>query len=228
MKTFDPVEFGRRLTQEVDRLGWDLKRFQEEIHARTGGARGSSYGQVWSYVRGKAGDTPPRESIVDAMAKIAGVRQDYLLFGGPRTTYDEAAASHAGPGADPFGEALGAAGKVLREAFPLADAAAHSQLWRLWAAVTNREAIRAGSTVRTSFQVDTERADPVACAEVVVRAVTGPLDQLNLFGGRAKEGTQPLDSYIIAACEVLWTALAHEEPRLSAGRRVLVPKQEGD
>jgi hypothetical protein len=119
---------------------------------------------------------------------------------------------------DPFNELLQKVGRVLAKGFPGAEASAKSQLWRLWAAVTNRDAIRAGSTVQPNWQVDTELADPIACAEKVVRAVAAPLDELGLLRDRATVGTPPLDSYIIGACGLLWTAIALEDPRLSRER----------
>ena len=227
-------ERSRRIKSELEHFG-TLRELHQEVRERLGShIRGTSYGAVRAIVEGEVDH--PRPNVTQAIAEVLGVRSQYLLdLTGPRTSYEEAT-----PGAPTlttselqFGQAMADVRAILRDAFPTADAAAFSQLWRLWSATTNREAIKGGSTVHPRHQVDTEGADPRACAEQVVRAITAPLDALGVFLDRERVGTPALDGYIISIAQTLWTALADEEPRLRAGRTIVVrdgqiPEDQGD
>jgi hypothetical protein len=68
----------------MEERGLQLKPFQEAVQEKTGHARGTSYGQVWSYVKGQA-PLEPRREVVEAMAEELGVLPTYLLYGGSRT-----------------------------------------------------------------------------------------------------------------------------------------------
>ena len=106
MADFDPVSFGKRLREELKEQGWGVKRLREKLLARTGAARGTSYGSVWSYVNGEAPAEPHRK-VVEAMSDLFGVMPGYLMFGGDRTAADararqsiSAASGAPGPSAD--------------------------------------------------------------------------------------------------------------------------------
>jgi len=92
----NPEDFGERLRWEMEDLKWDIKHLQEELKSeldkKAAGLRGTSYGSVWSYVKGKA-PAEPRREVIQGLAKLFGVLPDYLLFGGPRTEKDVAAAT---------------------------------------------------------------------------------------------------------------------------------------
>ncbi len=90
MPNYDPTTFGKRLKAELDARGWDVRTFQDKLKRATGGARGTSYSAVWTYVNG-CGPADPRRSVVEAMARLLGVLPDYLWFGGPRTEVEAAA-----------------------------------------------------------------------------------------------------------------------------------------
>jgi hypothetical protein len=94
MPEFDPKAFGSRLRGEMRERGVETKALQEDVRERTGGARGTSYGSVWSYVNGQA-PVEPRREVVEAMAVELGVLPEYLLHGGPRTLAEaEVASAH--------------------------------------------------------------------------------------------------------------------------------------
>jgi hypothetical protein len=80
--TINPTAMSRVLQEELK--GWELREFQEAVKEASGGARGSSYGAVWSYVN----DPPqnPRRVIVEAMAEVLQVRFEYLATGEPPRT----------------------------------------------------------------------------------------------------------------------------------------------
>lgn len=94
MPDFDATAFGTRLHAALQDRGWDVKKLQETVRGRYGRLPGSSYGNVWSYVNGKA-PIEPRRELVDAMADLLGVFPEYLLFGGPRTDIEAAATEAA-------------------------------------------------------------------------------------------------------------------------------------
>lgn len=91
MTDFDPQAFGARLRDEMGVRGLDVKALREAVHLETGGARGTSYGSVWSYVNGQA-PLEPRREVVEGMAKVLRVRAAWLLHGVEPRTEGEAVA----------------------------------------------------------------------------------------------------------------------------------------
>src|SRR5689334_10691178 len=91
MPEFDPVAFGFRLREELERAGLDVKAFQAKVVERGGAMVGTSYGSIWSFVKGHA-PREPRVEVIEAMAHVLGVLPSYLMIGGPRTTEAKAAA----------------------------------------------------------------------------------------------------------------------------------------
>lgn len=90
MNPLQPVDsqaLGARLTASLQEKGWSYKEFQKRVKSAAGGARGTSYGTVWSYVNGEVSD--PRPRIVQAMADALGLSPKWLTSGnGPRTRTD--------------------------------------------------------------------------------------------------------------------------------------------
>lgn len=118
MGDYDPAEFGKRARAEFNAAGkWkDLRAFQKALRDETGGARGTTYGSVWSYVNGEGPANPQRE-VVQAMARLFSVsghtvRADYLLYGGMKTEEEaaEQRRQEAAEGAELYDQ--------LREAIP--------------------------------------------------------------------------------------------------------------
>lgn len=91
MPTFDPKAFGERLRNALEARGWDVKKLREAVHTKTGGARGTSYGSVWSYVKGQA-PIDPRREVVEALADLLDRLPAFLMYGeGPMTKREEQA-----------------------------------------------------------------------------------------------------------------------------------------
>ena len=90
MNSLQPVDsqaLGARLAASMQEKGWSYKEFQKRVQRAAGGARGTSYGTVWSYVNGEVAD--PRPRIVQAMADALGLSPQWLTSGrGPRTRKD--------------------------------------------------------------------------------------------------------------------------------------------
>lgn len=87
----DTLGLGRRLSAELEERGMDLRTFHQEVSGASSEARGSSYGSVFSYVKGKISEEAVRPNIVQAMATVLGVRFEWLMNGkGPRTPQDAA------------------------------------------------------------------------------------------------------------------------------------------
>lgn len=96
MPDFDAVAFGERLHDELERRAWNVKTLQRHLRGRTGGAKGTSYGQVWSYVNGKA-PIEPRRNVLEALAVLLEVRMEWLAFAEePRTEQEGRAAEVRG------------------------------------------------------------------------------------------------------------------------------------
>lgn len=90
MPQVDPLALGKRLSKEMARSKLTLEGFRLAVENRSGHARGTSYGSIWSYVNGQ-GSAEPRRELIEAMADVLGVLPDYLLTGrGPRTKEDAA------------------------------------------------------------------------------------------------------------------------------------------
>ena len=82
--TVDSQALGARLAASLQEKGWSYKEFQEKVQRAAGGARGTSYGTVWSYVNGEVSEPKPR--VVRAMADALGLSTQWLVSGrGPRT-----------------------------------------------------------------------------------------------------------------------------------------------
>lgn len=80
----DSAKLSRRLAGALQEKGWGYEDFHQRVRTAADGARGSSYGSVWSYVNGKVAE--PRPRIVRAMADVLGVNYGWLATGdGPRT-----------------------------------------------------------------------------------------------------------------------------------------------
>lgn len=95
LQTVPSAELARRLTTTLEERGWGYEDFHRRVREASDGARGSSYGSVWSYVNGKVQE--PRPKIVRAMAEALGVTYEWLATGrGPRTT-EEAARTRTPP-----------------------------------------------------------------------------------------------------------------------------------
>ena len=89
MPTFDPKAFGERLRDALEEGGWDVKKLRQAVHTKTGGARGTSYGSVWSYVNGQA-PIDPRREVVEALSELLDRLPEFLMYGeGPRTKREE-------------------------------------------------------------------------------------------------------------------------------------------
>ena len=86
MPDFNPVGLGKRLKLEMERQQppLDVKALQARVIEKAGAMRGTSYGSIWSYVKGQA-PLEPRREVIDALASVLGVLPSYLLAGGPRT-----------------------------------------------------------------------------------------------------------------------------------------------
>ena len=89
MPTFDPVAFGERLRRHMDERDLDVKSLRQQVSDATGGARGTSYGTVWSYVKGHA-PLEPRREVVEALAALLDVLPEYLLHGGAKSQAEAA------------------------------------------------------------------------------------------------------------------------------------------
>lgn len=89
MSTFDPGAFGERLRRCMAQRGLDVKSLRQQISDATGGARGTSYGTIWSYVKGHA-PLEPRREVVEALAALFDVLPEYLLHGGPKSQAEAA------------------------------------------------------------------------------------------------------------------------------------------
>ena len=89
MSTFDPVTFGERLRLRMDERGLDVKSLRQQVSDATGGARGTSYGTIWSYVKGHA-PLEPRREVVEALAALLDVLPEYLLHGGAKSQAEAA------------------------------------------------------------------------------------------------------------------------------------------
>lgn len=89
MSEYTPQGFGDRLQAAMERRGWsvkgDLTRLQEEAAKLSGGSRGTSYANIYSYVHGRGPIDEPRREVVKALATVLNVLPDHLVYGGPRT-----------------------------------------------------------------------------------------------------------------------------------------------
>ena len=88
---FDPKGFGERLRDALEERGWDVKKLRQAVHTKTGGARGTSYGSVWTYVNGKA-PIDPRREVIEALSELLDRLPAFLMYGeGPMTKREEQA-----------------------------------------------------------------------------------------------------------------------------------------
>lgn len=95
VQTPDARDLARRLATRLEEKGWTYKEFQQRVREASDGARGTSYGSVWSYVNGEVAE--PRPRVLRAMADVLGLSVDWLVSGaGPRTR-GEAARRALGP-----------------------------------------------------------------------------------------------------------------------------------
>jgi transcriptional regulator with XRE-family HTH domain len=84
LPTVDSQVLGARLAASLQEKGWSYKEFQKKVQRAAGGARGTSYGTIWSYVNGEVAEPKPR--VVRAMADALGLSTHWLVSGrGPRT-----------------------------------------------------------------------------------------------------------------------------------------------
>jgi hypothetical protein len=81
---FDPLAFQLRFKDERKRSDLTYQQVSDGVTNATCGARGSSYGSVYSYEQDAP--NPPRENIVRALADLFGVEFKWLMWGeDPRT-----------------------------------------------------------------------------------------------------------------------------------------------
>ncbi|HZD06066.1 MAG TPA: helix-turn-helix transcriptional regulator, partial [Longimicrobiales bacterium] len=89
VQTPDAGALARRLAARLEEKGWTYKEFQQRVREAAQGARGTSYGSVWSYVNGEVAE--PRPRVLQAMADVLGLSTDWLVSGaGPRTRKEAA------------------------------------------------------------------------------------------------------------------------------------------
>jgi transcriptional regulator with XRE-family HTH domain len=238
MGGFDPVAFGGRLREELERRGWDVKTFQQNVAAKVPGSRmGTSYGSIWSYVNDQAPQEPRRET-VEAMAALLGVRPDYLLFGDHRTEADVRAAQHSDAAVEE--ERNDPVLEIFRECFPGIGgrthkgpgAAAEAMLWRLFSAMT---LMRWDLAQIEGEEIDHGELD-VEVAHQMVKALLAPLEAMDALppplvrpGHRqAASAAQwhagmtgsSLDDYLIGACEVLRGVVEKQRRSIEWSRRL--------
>jgi transcriptional regulator with XRE-family HTH domain len=91
----DSAALSRRLAGALQDKGWGYEDFHQRVRTAADGARGSSYGSVWSYVNGKVAE--PRPRIVRAMADVLGVTYEWLATGDGPKTREELARSGSTP-----------------------------------------------------------------------------------------------------------------------------------
>lgn len=215
-REFDPEGFGERLGEALDEKGWDIRTLQESVRDRHGKVPGSSYGAVWSYVRGQA-PQEPRPDAVAAMADVLGCTVPWLLHGeGPRS--EEAAAQER-------------AVRELEEE-ELAEEAYERQR-RILEAVGQGSGLGRSVTpspLEGSAILDVcSRLGGEEVAHALGEALSAPLNCLGLEPTTVKR--PELREYVLAMC----TALRHLEPahrraeldRLMDEARSRNPDQEG-
>lgn len=88
MAEYTQKGFGERLRAELEKQQRDIRWLQNEVEKGTNGATGSSWGSIFSYVKGRGPQDEPRPKIVEALGKALGVLPNYLLYNGPRTPED--------------------------------------------------------------------------------------------------------------------------------------------
>ncbi len=101
LQDVDANALSQRLSRRLREKGWGYQEFHKKVRDACRGARGSSYGSVWSYVNGKV--TEPRPTVVRAMADVLDLRYEWLVSGdGPETREHAArkAALQEEPGAE--------------------------------------------------------------------------------------------------------------------------------
>lgn len=87
LPSVDSQALGARLAAGLQEKGWSYTEFQKRVQRAAKGARGTSYGTVWSYVNGEVAE--PRPRVVEAMADVLGLSAQWLTSGrGPRTQKD--------------------------------------------------------------------------------------------------------------------------------------------
>ena len=199
-RNFDPMSFGRRLTNEMRSAGLDVKALQARVRRKTN-ARGTSYGTVWSYVNGQA-PTEPRREVINALAEIFSVRPQWLAFeSGRRTTAEEAAAKAMADGRRPEPDYVQAAfRKVLPdlERLPYAESA----LLSAWELLRGRliDYAPPAATYKGQKLMDT------ALATRLAEALMAPLDALQMNPGQALQkdySALAFEKYLVLAAEAV-------------------------
>jgi transcriptional regulator with XRE-family HTH domain len=205
MEGFDAEWFGECIEEERKARGWTLQMLQSELAKQTRGARGTSYGAVWSYINGKA-PADPRREVIEGFAELFAVRPEYLLRPGEaRTDADATAARQAEARVATERQDRNPAAKVFREAFNPGPAA-EAMLWRLWAPLFWK-------SIKGTKDEDQD-AISAECARRIVDALVAPLAVLDALPPRLEApglrvaGTPEarcarMFRYIIAATEPL-------------------------
>ena len=238
MPEFDPIPFGSRLKAAMADLDLDVKGLQRDLVRRTNKARGTSYGNIWSYVNGQA-PLEPRREVVDALGEILDRLPDYLMFGTPPKTSREAellllqeSEVESRPSKEPHKQAF-------REGLPFdrLGSVARGQLWRLWGAFYDLHCLRRELMGETLAPEDEHELGGVESAREVARALRGPLLDMDLIvpGDGTKAATpgqfygafgSQLDSYIIQASEALMGLVDHQSTFIRRTR--LTQKQKSE
>lgn len=176
---FEPTAFGRRLRDEMSAADLDVQALQVEVRrlvkAATGDTKGTSYGTIWSYVKGQA-PIEPRREVIDALARVFRVRPEWLAFDrGQRTDAEEAAARLAA-GAPP--PQLDYVRTALREVIPDLERLAYAEaaLMSTWGLLRGRWIDYAPAEATHTNQ---ERAD-ILLARRLAEALLAPLQTLRL------------------------------------------------
>jgi hypothetical protein len=86
MTLYDPKAFGKRLQEALEQRGWDVMTLKRKVYTETGGARGTSWASIYSYVRGVGSEGGPRLEVVEALGALLNRLPEYLMYGkGPMT-----------------------------------------------------------------------------------------------------------------------------------------------
>lgn len=200
MQGFDPAWFGERIEEERNTRGWKLQTLQSELAKQTDNARGTSYGAVWSYIKGKA-PADPRREVIDGLAALFGVRPEYLMRPGEeRTDADATAARRAEARVSTERQDRDPEAEVFRDGLN-PKVTAEAMLWRLWAPLFWKSSGEESDEEQEAISVE--------CAHRIVRAVLAPLEELDALSARDRDPVE-WESYIIGVCAALYPVIQRQ------------------